>query len=121
MTTYTYAILNISPEAYAEIKAKLLDEGYDNKIGNEIIDLHGIAFRAEPEPDGVHHCSCSAVHRCDINVHPDPGVHEALSNLVMTISAYDERTGSSSRVTVHSDRIDGDFHSHTFNSKNIHA
>lgn len=46
--THTYVVLEISPEAHAEIKTKLLDAGYDHFIDGETIDMHGIAL----EPDG---------------------------------------------------------------------
>ena len=45
--TYTYAVLRISPEAHAEIKAKLLAAGYQHAIKGDTIDMHGIAL--EPE------------------------------------------------------------------------
>lgn len=115
-STHTYAVLEISPEAHAEIKAKLLKAGYQHAISGETIDMHGIALESEAQPAGVHHCHCSAVHKCDINVHPDPVVHAALSDLVEAMSRYDVQTGSSSRVTMHTDCYSGgQFHSHTFN------
>jgi hypothetical protein len=49
-STHTYAILEISPEAHAEIKAKLLVAGYGDQIDGETIDMHGIAV--EPEKRG---------------------------------------------------------------------
>jgi hypothetical protein len=53
-STYTYAVLPISPEAYQEIRGKLLAAGYShafNKSGNgEVIDMHGIAVMAQEEP-----------------------------------------------------------------------
>lgn len=49
-STYTYAILEVSPEAYNEIARKLKDAGYhgsfDKDDGAEIIDMHGIALKA---------------------------------------------------------------------------
>lgn len=117
MNTHTYAVLEISPEAYTEILKKLSAAGYDDQLHGDLIDMHGIALKSELEPDGVHHCHCTAVHKCQINVHPDRAVHQALSDLVEAMSAYDERTGASSRVTLHSEGCSGDFHSHTFNNR----
>jgi hypothetical protein len=49
--TYTYVLLELSPAAYAEIRAKLLAAGYqhafDTDAGREVIDMHGIAVQAE--------------------------------------------------------------------------
>lgn len=51
--THTYAILDVSPEAYAEIRAKLEEAGYQHAFhtrvrdGEEVIDMHGIALRAD--------------------------------------------------------------------------
>ncbi len=46
--THTYVILEISPAAFAEIKAKLEAAGYQHTFmsGGEI-DMHGIAVKAE--------------------------------------------------------------------------
>jgi hypothetical protein len=51
--TYTYVVLDISPEAYKEIADKLRAANYDHVFtddgeGREIIDMHGIAVREEP-------------------------------------------------------------------------
>lgn len=50
-STHTYAILDISPAAYAEIREKLERAGYQHafhKEGeDEVIDMQGIAVRAE--------------------------------------------------------------------------
>ena len=44
--TYTYAILEVSKEAYDEIKEKLKEAGYQDAFGEEgIIDMHGIALK----------------------------------------------------------------------------
>ena len=48
--TYTYAVLEVSPAAHAEIKAKLLAAGYQHAIDGDTIDMHGIAL----EPEGMH-------------------------------------------------------------------
>lgn len=51
--TYTYVVLDISPEAYKEIADKLRTVDYDHVFtddgeGREVIDMHGIALREEP-------------------------------------------------------------------------
>ena len=48
--TYTYAVLEVSPAAHAEIKAKLLAAGYQHAIKGDTIDMHGIALEPEPCP-----------------------------------------------------------------------
>lgn len=68
-STYTYAVLDISAEAYAEIRAKLEAAGYEHAFHQgrdlrEVIDMHGIAVAAgctqtadacprQPEPDDI--------------------------------------------------------------------
>lgn len=49
-TTHTYALLEISHAAWAEIKAKLLEAGYDHAI-NEAgeIDMQGLALIASAD------------------------------------------------------------------------
>jgi hypothetical protein len=48
-TTYTYAILEVSPEAYNEIAKLLKDAGYHGAFqkddGSVVIDMHGIALK----------------------------------------------------------------------------
>ncbi len=55
--TYTYAILDLSPEAYAEIHRKLETAGYADQFHKEngriVIDMHGIAV-AEEQLTGEH-------------------------------------------------------------------
>jgi hypothetical protein len=50
--THTYAILKVSPAAYAEIREKLEAAGYQDQFhgegDGERIDMHGIAIQAEP-------------------------------------------------------------------------
>ena len=50
--THTLAQLEVSPEAYAEIRAKLVAAGYDHALdkdhGAEMIDMSGIALMAGP-------------------------------------------------------------------------
>ncbi len=46
--TYTYAILDVSPEAHQEIHVKLKAAGYQRALHEDgVIDMHGIALRAE--------------------------------------------------------------------------
>ncbi len=50
--TYTYAVLEITKPAFAEIKAKLEAAGYQHQFnkaddGTIEIDMHGIAVKAE--------------------------------------------------------------------------
>lgn len=57
ITTHTYAVLKISHEAYAEIRAKLEAAGYSDQIRTvanrqreiEAIDMHGIAVQAKDD------------------------------------------------------------------------
>jgi len=43
--SHTYALLEVSPAAYAEIAAKLREAGYDHAFGDDgAIDMHGIAL-----------------------------------------------------------------------------
>lgn len=50
-TTHTFAILELSSQAYEEIKKKLLEAGYSHAImedgGREVIDMHGIGVQME--------------------------------------------------------------------------
>lgn len=54
MSTHTYAVLEISPSAYAEIAAKLRQAEYTHAFqrdgGRELIDMHGIALAIEGPP-----------------------------------------------------------------------
>lgn len=49
-STHTFAILELSGQAVAEIREKLLAAGYQHALlevdGKEAIDMHGIAVRA---------------------------------------------------------------------------
>lgn len=54
--TYTYAILKVSPAAYAEIAKKLMDAGYEDQFHGDdgdddgvVIDMHGIALATKGE------------------------------------------------------------------------
>ena len=50
--TYTYAILDVSANAYREIREKLAAAGYQHAFADqgdgEVIDMHGIALKADP-------------------------------------------------------------------------
>lgn len=46
--TYSFAMLEISPAAYAEIRAKLKDAGYTHLLGRHEIDMQGIAVVEDP-------------------------------------------------------------------------
>ncbi len=52
-STRTYALLEVSPAAYAEIRAKLMAAGYEHAFHvderGEAIDMHGIALSADKE------------------------------------------------------------------------
>jgi len=55
--THTYVILPLSPAAYREIRATLLDAGYRHAclaVGTpeEVIDMHGLAVQRVPEEEG---------------------------------------------------------------------
>lgn len=57
-STHTFAILEISPAAYAEIRGKLIDAGYGHVVmrGGEL-DCDGLALASEaapPEPQPKH-------------------------------------------------------------------
>ncbi|MFP5227567.1 MAG: hypothetical protein ACLGXA_08035 [Acidobacteriota bacterium] len=54
-STHTYAVLTISPEAHAEITAKLLAARYAHAIHGETIDMKGIALepQAEEKPEFI--------------------------------------------------------------------
>lgn len=67
--TYTYAVLEITPCAYKEIREKLAEAGYSHAFhredGREVTDMHGIALTAPPIPDlasghdcGPDTCAC---------------------------------------------------------------
>lgn len=61
--SHTYAILEVSPAVYAEVRGKLEAAGYQHAFDRDVIDMHGIALRAEivladAEP-GVSECKQS--------------------------------------------------------------
>lgn len=48
-TTHTYVVLDIDPEAFADISKKLRDAGYDHCfMPDGEIDMHGIAIAPDP-------------------------------------------------------------------------
>ena len=68
-STHSYAILKVSPDAYAEIRGLLSDAGYQDQIVNvanrskevECIDMHGIAVQANGPRRPQWHCfGCGA-------------------------------------------------------------
>ncbi len=55
-STHTYAVLEISRQAYAEIRAKLEAADYGHAFNGDTIDMHGIALEPaakSDEPEGV--------------------------------------------------------------------
>lgn len=53
--TYTFATLDVSESTYNEIRAKLVDAGYEHAIladgDDELIDMKGIALAKPSEPE----------------------------------------------------------------------
>lgn len=45
--THTYVILQVTARAYAEIRGKLEQAGYNHAFHDDVVDLHGIAIQAE--------------------------------------------------------------------------
>jgi hypothetical protein len=50
MGTRTYAILEVSPAAYAEIRGALEKAGYEHAFHDDVVDMHGIALKAAEQP-----------------------------------------------------------------------
>ncbi len=48
--THTYAILEVSESAWSEVSSKLKDAGHAHALLDGLIDMHGIALKAEPLP-----------------------------------------------------------------------
>jgi hypothetical protein len=48
--THTYAVLELSAEAYEEIRRKLVTAGYDHAIREGEIDMHGIGVAVQKVP-----------------------------------------------------------------------
>lgn len=49
-STYTFAVMEVSPVAYEEIKKKLEEAGYQHAIRDGLLDMHGIALGLEEKP-----------------------------------------------------------------------
>lgn len=47
--SHTYAVLDVSQEAYEEIARKLRAAEYGHVFVDDVIDMHGIALNREPE------------------------------------------------------------------------
>ena len=50
-TTHTYAVLEVAPEIYKQIRKQLEEAGYEHafhtgEADEEVIDMHGLALRA---------------------------------------------------------------------------
>lgn len=47
--THTYALMQISPEAYREIRDRIIEAGYQHTLGSDgEIDMQGIAVISDP-------------------------------------------------------------------------
>ena len=71
--THTFAILDVRPAVYADIRQGLVMTGYADEVlhvedGQELIDMHGIALRSDPSilpsalPMILHCPECRARH-----------------------------------------------------------
>lgn len=53
-STHTYALCEVSKSAYDEIRAKLIEAGYEDQMhdddGKIVIDMHGIALAEQSSP-----------------------------------------------------------------------
>lgn len=45
-TTHTYAVLDVTPMAWAEIRRGLEKAGYEHAFDGDVIDMHGIGLKA---------------------------------------------------------------------------
>lgn len=91
--SHTFALLEVSPAAYAEIRENLKAAGYDHALhGDGVIDLHGLALTteheagcyAQPYPEGRGGpCSCRVI----FGATPSLVVAEAAAALKATESA----------------------------------
>jgi hypothetical protein len=45
-TTHTYAVLEVTPMAFVEIRRRLEKAGYQHAFDGDVIDMHGIAVKA---------------------------------------------------------------------------
>lgn len=55
MRTYTFVTMKVSARAYAEIRKRMVEDGYSHAIGadgrdGERIDMNGLALQAMPAP-----------------------------------------------------------------------
>lgn len=48
--SYTYAVLDVSPAVFEEVKTKLKAAGYDHAFDGDVIDMHGIALKMVVPP-----------------------------------------------------------------------
>jgi hypothetical protein len=57
--TYTYAVMNVSPACFEEIKKKLIAVQYQHALHNDgkTLDMHGIALEIQPELKPTPHAS----------------------------------------------------------------
>lgn len=54
-STHTYVVLEISQDAYDEIRKKLEEAGYQHAfMKNGEIDMHGIAVAADPKTNALY-------------------------------------------------------------------
>lgn len=69
-TTYTYAVLEVSDSAFAEIHAKLRDAGYAHAFHPDpehglVIDMHGIGLTNGAPPRPCSACGATVAHPVD--------------------------------------------------------
>lgn len=53
-TTHTYAVLEVSREAHDEIRKLLEEAGYQHAFHDDVIDMHGIAIKANDVERELH-------------------------------------------------------------------
>lgn len=61
--TYTYAVMELSPVAYAEITAKMKEAGYDHAFDADTgaWDMHGIGIVESKNRPEMHSCNCKYI------------------------------------------------------------
>lgn len=97
-TAHTYAILEISEAAYREIRGKLEEAGYahafhlrDDQGDGEVIDMHGIALRADPaNPTGKSEALEAEVTRLTALLNT-PEIHDFAKAVVLEAAHQRER------------------------------
>jgi hypothetical protein len=52
--TYTYALLEVLPETYADVRSRLEMAGYSHAFHEEAIDMHGLALVSKIKPPEGH-------------------------------------------------------------------